>query len=74
LSSGVFGVFGVAGTSSSASGAGVAFFLVQLKFLTHRIAFCSAFSGGSDGSTRAIASSTRKKLVLKIKQDENKNE
>jgi len=53
----------VAGTSSSASGAGVAFFLVQLKFLTHRIAFCSDF-----------ASSIRKKLVLKIKQDENKNE
>jgi len=50
------------------------FFLVQLKFLTHRIAFCSAFSGGSEGSTRAIASSIRKKLVLKIKQDENKNE
>jgi len=57
LSSGVSDVIGVAGTSFSASGAGVAFFLEQLKFLTHRIAFCSAFSGGSEGSTRAIASS-----------------
>jgi len=47
---------------------------VQFKFFTHRIAFCSAFSGGLERSTRAIASSTGKKLVLKIKREENKNE
>jgi len=47
---------------------------VQLKFFTHRIAFCSAFLGRSDGSTRAIASSIGRKVVLKIDRDENKNE
>jgi len=50
------------------------FFLVQLKFFTHPIAFSSAFSGGFEGSPRAIAASIRKKLVLKIKRDENINE
>jgi len=50
---------GVVVTSSPASGVCVAFFLVQQKFFTHRIAFCSAFSGGSEGSIRAIASSVR---------------
>jgi len=49
----------------------IAFFLVQLRFVTHRIAFCISFSGGS---VVFVFSSIRKKFVLKIERDRNKSE